>query len=183
MDDRAVRPGGLHDLPASHRIARPGREARQDAELGRCEVRRLAAARRGVGPRVEAQLPDLGGEVAPCTLHQRVEAGDELREGERLGQVVVAAGGEAGEAVGQRVTGRQEDDGRRSRPAHVAPEPDHGRPRRAGRRRRSSRPAPAAACNSSSSDAVPAVLTSNPSSRSPRVSSERSSWSSSSTMT
>ena len=36
---------------------------------------------------------------------------DELRERERLGHVVVAAGGEARHAVGQRVTGGQEERG------------------------------------------------------------------------
>ena len=74
-----------------------------------------AAAGRGVGRRVEPQIPDLDGEIAARALHQRVESGDELREGERLGQIVVPAGREAREAVWERVAGRQEDDG------HVVP--------------------------------------------------------------
>ena len=116
MDDRPVRPGGLDDLSPSHRVARTGGEARQDAELGRCKVGGRAAAGRGVGGRVEPQIPHLDGEIAARALHQRVESGDELREGERLGEIVVPAGREACEAVGERIAGRQEDD-RCSRPS------------------------------------------------------------------
>ena len=53
-----------------------------------------------MGGRVEPKVPHLDGEIAARALHQRVESGDELREGERLGEIVVPAGREACEAVG-----------------------------------------------------------------------------------
>ena len=58
---------------------------------------------------IESQAPDLEREVGAAALDQRAQPRDELVERERLGQVVVAAGGEAGEAVGQRVAGGEED--------------------------------------------------------------------------
>ena len=87
-------------------------------------MRNSVGVRSAVAPRQDAawvagssrKSPDLDGEIAARALHQRVESGDELREGERLGEVVVPAGREACEAVGERIAGRQEDD-RCSRPS------------------------------------------------------------------
>ena len=132
--------------------------------------------------RIEPKLPDLDREVGAAALHQRVKASDELLEGERLRQVVVAAGREAGEPVGERVAGGEEDDGRRrslraERLHDVAPirvgeaDVDDQRVRLLARQQLEQ------LCR------APGGRDSNPSSRSPRVSSERSSASSSSTMT
>ena len=65
--------------------------------------------------RVEPQVPHLDGEIAARALHQRVESGDELREGERLGQIVVPAGREACEAVGSASRAVRKMTGRRPR--------------------------------------------------------------------
>ena len=100
MDDRSVRPAGLDELAPPDRIAGTGSETREDPELGRCEVGVLAAARCRVGGWVEAEVTDVGGEVAVAAFDEGVEAGNELGERERLGQIVVTAGRKPREAVG-----------------------------------------------------------------------------------
>src|SRR5439155_1732846 len=50
----------------------------------------------------------LDGEIGAAAAYEGTHPGDELPEGERLRQVVVAAGAEAREAVRQRVAGREE---------------------------------------------------------------------------
>ena len=66
---------------------------------------------------------------------QRLQAGDELLHGERLGHVVVGALAQAGDAVGDAVARRQHQHGRRiAAPAHVAQQAER-RPRRAARGR------------------------------------------------
>ena len=59
--------------------------------------------------RVEAQAADLDRQVGAASLDQSAQARHELGERERLCQVVVAAGGEAGQPVGERIAGREED--------------------------------------------------------------------------
>jgi len=71
-------------------------------------------------------LPDLDGEIAPRTLHQRVEPGHELREGERLRQVVVAAGLQAFHAIVDGPFRAQDEDRRRH--AALAKRVDQGQP-------------------------------------------------------
>ena len=60
------------------------------------------------------EIPDaepgrLGDTAAP---YERANAGEKFRKGERLDEVVVGAGVESDDAVLQRVTGRQHEDGR-----------------------------------------------------------------------
>ena len=111
-----------------------------------------------------------------------MQAGDELGERERLRQVVVAAGGKAGEAVCERIAGGEEDDRRRQalRPQRLndiaavgireADVHDH-RVRRPARH------------ELEHLGGASRAVTRKPSSRRPRVTSERSSRSSSTTTT
>ena len=58
--------------------------------------------------RVEPQCPRLDREIGRGASKQRPQAGDQLGERKRLRQVVVAAGAEARQPVGERITRRQE---------------------------------------------------------------------------
>ncbi len=80
-------------------------------------------------PDVEHQVgvrqPVRGGRGGRRAPHQCVEPGDELRERERLGQVVIRARLEAHDAVVDRAARRQHDDRRRDSPrAGVADDVD-----------------------------------------------------------
>ena len=58
------------------------------------------------GARIERQVGDARDQVAAAALHERVQPRHELRERERLRQVVVSTGREAGEPVGEGVARR-----------------------------------------------------------------------------
>ena len=58
------------------------------------------------------RIPDSPSDVGICSPQQRVQAGDELTEGERFGDIVVAAGAEAGDAIGCGIERGQEEHGR-----------------------------------------------------------------------
>src|SRR5262245_43031901 len=62
--------------------------------------------------RVEPKSGRLDGAVAAAPAEQGLQARGQLDEGERLRQVVVAAGVEAGHTVDERVPGREEQDRR-----------------------------------------------------------------------
>ena len=58
---------------------------------------------------IEAEADGLDHTLGAGSSQQRLQASDHLREGERLGQVVVAAGIEACQPIDQRVAGGQEE--------------------------------------------------------------------------
>ena len=60
--------------------------------------------------RVELQRAGLCGQVDAGPPQERMQPCDELGEREWLGQVVVAAGAETADAVGERTAGGQEED-------------------------------------------------------------------------
>ena len=62
--------------------------------------------------RVEAQTGDVERAVAAGTTEQRLQTSGKLDERERFGEVVVAAGVEAGDPVDERVSSGEEEDGR-----------------------------------------------------------------------
>ena len=64
-------------------------------------------------PRVESQLADCERPLASGATQERLEPGDELGKGEGLGQVVVAAGAEAREPIGERIARGEEQHRRR----------------------------------------------------------------------
>ena len=61
---------------------------------------------------VQAQTGDLECAVTAGTAEQRLQSSGELDERERFGEVVVAAGVEAGDPVDERVSSGEEEDGR-----------------------------------------------------------------------
>src|SRR5206468_791001 len=76
----------------------------QQLELGGGELDQVAAAAHLVAVLVEAEVADGQGAVGgsgegAAPAHEPAEPGDDLLEAERLGDVVVAAGGDAGDAV------------------------------------------------------------------------------------
>ena len=93
---------------ASALPGRPGQRGEQ-AKLGRSERPRRAVARDGVLGRVEreAEHGDLAG-LGRRAAQQRAQPDDDLLDVKRLGDVVIAAGVEAGQAIGQRVARGQE---------------------------------------------------------------------------
>src|SRR5947199_3399112 len=99
VHDRPVRPGGAQELVAGNVLGRACGERGEQAELGGGEVEGLAVAARAMAGRIEAQRAGHGGGLDACAPDERVQAGDELVEGERLRHVVVAAGAEAREPV------------------------------------------------------------------------------------
>ena len=58
--------------------------------------------------RVEPDALDLHGLIAAASPYERVQAGDYLGQGKGLGDVIVAAGAEARQAVGEGVARGQE---------------------------------------------------------------------------
>ena len=113
VDDRAVRPARLDELAAPNRRTRGGGEPRQEAELGRGQLCARPAAHRGVRARIEREAAGLHRQVGAAALDERAQPRHELREGERLRQVVVSSGREPGEAVGECIPGSEEEDGNR----------------------------------------------------------------------
>ena len=99
---------------ALRRTASPGRrrQAGEQSELGRRELRRDLPAGDRVGGRVESQAADDDRLVVAGAPQQRADPGHQLGEVERLGQVVVAAGAEAREPIGQGAARGQEEDRR-----------------------------------------------------------------------
>jgi hypothetical protein len=106
--DRPMRPRGLDQLAPAHDLAGPSREGGEEPELRRRHASGLAAAGDRVGNGVEPQASDLG-RVGRRAAQQRVQARDQLVERERLRHVVIAAGVEPGEPVGQGVPSGQEE--------------------------------------------------------------------------
>ena len=74
---------------------------------------------------IEAQVadPELDRPLGRAAPHQRPQPGEQLGEGERLGQVVVGAAVEAGDPVGDRVARGQQQD-RRPDPGLAQPPAD-----------------------------------------------------------
>ena len=104
-----------HDAGVHH-------EQLEQVELGLGELERAAAAGGGAAERVEHEVADLERVVVAGdagAAHQRAQARAQLVERERLHEVVVGAGVEAGHAVGHLVAGGEHEDGhlRRRGPA------------------------------------------------------------------
>ena len=100
------------------------RTAPPGAPASRARIRNSVGVRSTVAPPHEAACVP-GSSRNPCAstarslpprLDQGSQPGDELGEGERLGEVVVPTGGEAGEQVRERVACRQEDHRRADAP-------------------------------------------------------------------
>ena len=96
------------------RTASPGRASSRASSRNSVGVSAHARSRRGdrVRRRVEPQPAGLERAVAARPPQERVQPREQLGERERLRQVVVAAGVEAGEPVGERVARGQEEHGR-----------------------------------------------------------------------
>ena len=114
VDDRAVRPARLDELAAPDRRTRAWRRAGRGGGTRSGSARRAPAAHRGVRARIEREAAGLHRQVGAAALDERAQPRHELREGERLRQVVVSSGREPGEAVGECIPGREEEDGDRS---------------------------------------------------------------------
>ncbi len=102
----------VEDLRLGHDPADVGHQVVQQLELGRGERDRGAAAGDLVGDRVQAEVGDdqpavLGGPAGPA--QDGADPGDELLQAERLGDVVVRAGGEALHLVADTVLGGEEE--------------------------------------------------------------------------
>ena len=172
-------------ISSRRRTAAPG------AAASRARMRNSVGVSSAVSPRletacvggIEAHAAGFERQVGAAPAQQRAQPRDELGERERLREVVVAARREAGQPVGERVAGGEEehrraDAARPQRLDDVAPvrvrqaDVDDERVRLLVRER----------CRAARA-AVAAVSTAKPSSVRPRRSSERSSPSSSSTNT
>ena len=124
MDDRAVGPRGGDQRAAAHDLARPRRRApraaRNSVGVSGSSRRRADACAAGSSTKLAGSA--LGGGAPGARRQQRVDADEQLGERERLGQVVVAAGVEAAEPVGERVARGEEQDRRcdAARPQRLA---------------------------------------------------------------
>ena len=108
------------DVRQDHRLrddlAGVAHQVLEQRELARPQIDRLAAARHAARQQVEHQIVDrqrrrLG--RARGAAHQRLHAGQQLGERERLGQVVVAAGLQAAHAIVDRAARAQNQHRRR----------------------------------------------------------------------
>ena len=103
-----VAPDALEDEVAGHHLARVEHEQLEQRVLGAGEVE-VAVAAWGHA-RVHGHVADLErlvAQLAAAAAQQGAHAGDQLVERERLDQVVVGAGVEAGDAVGDGVARRE----------------------------------------------------------------------------
>jgi hypothetical protein len=125
VDDGSVRPGGLDESFSADGFARRRRQLGEKPELGGSQHDRHVAAGDCVLGRIEDQPTRFDIAFRPAPPYQRFRPRQQLREGERLGEVVVATDVEPREPVGQRVAGSQEKYGSGYSPrtkglAHVA---------------------------------------------------------------
>jgi hypothetical protein len=108
-----VRPHAVQDLRLAQHAARIAHEEPQQLELGGGEVDAVAAPGDLVAVLVEGEVADdqdgVGAPVGGAgAADQSAQPGDDLLQAERLGDVVVPAGGQPGDAVLDRVLGGQE---------------------------------------------------------------------------
>ena len=112
-----VVPHAVEDLRLRDDTALVAHEEAQQLELGGRQLYRRAAALDLVAVLVEAQVADaqdrldIAGVRGPGAAHEAAEARDDLFEAERLGDVVVAAGREARDAIAHGILRRQEQHG------------------------------------------------------------------------
>ena len=111
-----VVPDPVEDLGLAEHAAWVAHQEAQQLELGRGQTDLLAAPAHLVAVLVEHEVADVQRRLAlrlarPGTSHQRSQPGHDLLQRERLGDVVVAARGEAGDAVLDGVAGGQEEHG------------------------------------------------------------------------
>src|SRR5205085_3166649 len=119
---RAVRPAGADQVAPSHRLPRAGEQAGEQSELGWGQRGRARAGGDRVRDRVETEAGGLDRTVGAAAASECVQPSHDLDERERLRDVVVAAGVEAGEAVGKLVPRSQEQQRRldAARPQRLA---------------------------------------------------------------
>jgi hypothetical protein len=108
-------PGPLQQLAAAEHDPRPLRQRLQQIELQAGQLHRVAAAADLAGGHIHAQIPEaahrrrLGPGGAGSPAHGP-DARHQLPRGERLGHVVVGAGGQAHDLVGLLGPGGEHDD-------------------------------------------------------------------------
>src|SRR5262249_25681028 len=101
-----VLPDVLENLALREHAARVQQEEPQQCELGRGQLDARLAAEDLVSRFVEADVrkaQDVAWKLAACAPEDRLHAGDDLREAERLRDVVVPAGAESVDLVLDRV--------------------------------------------------------------------------------
>jgi hypothetical protein len=96
----SVRQAREHGRAAAHHIAGPGGQCCQEPELGGSQLLEPLTHAGRVRRRVEAKIREGRRSRVVAAAQQRAHAHDQLDEGEWLRDVVVAAGVEAGHAVG-----------------------------------------------------------------------------------
>ena len=110
-----VAPHLLEDLALREDAARVEQEEPQQVELGRHQLDARVRAKDLVAPLVENEIAvaeDVAGQVTGRPPEDRLDAGDDLGEAERLGHVVVAAGAKRLDLVlDPSLCGQEEDRG------------------------------------------------------------------------
>ena len=109
-----MRPRSPDQLVAADGLARAGYEHREQPKLCRRQRNARSIGKRCVRDRIEPESSDLDSCVDSCAAKERANACGELGDRERLRQVIVTARAEAGEAIGECVARRQEEDRRLS---------------------------------------------------------------------
>lgn len=119
---RALRPAHPDQLPPADDRAGPGDQGAEQPELRRGERRGPRTGPEGVGRRVQAQLAGRGRRRDGGAPEQGSQSSGEFGEVERLGEVVIAAGGEAGQPVRHGMAGGEEQhrDGHPAGPQRLA---------------------------------------------------------------
>src|SRR5664279_4575548 len=120
-----VVPHPVQDLRLGHHPLRVAHEEAQQFEFGRGEADQVVAPAHLAGVLVEHQVANhdghrVGGQREVRTTQQGPQSQHEFLDGERFGDVVVAAGGQPGDAIADVVAGRQEQHGH---PLDVRAEP------------------------------------------------------------
>src|SRR5216684_4489884 len=102
-----VVPDVLGDLFAAHDPAGIYREIFEQRVLLGGQGQLVAAARDAMRARIEAKVADLDDRILPhsAPTQESAQAGQQLRELERLDEIVIGAGVESFDAVGHRVAG------------------------------------------------------------------------------
>jgi hypothetical protein len=102
----------LDEACSAEYLARMAHQVFEKSELPRGELDRCSISSDPPGGRVQSQVPDpqLGGTFRGSPADERPEPGQQLGERERLGEVVVRAGVQPRDPVGNAVAGRQHED-------------------------------------------------------------------------
>jgi ABC-2 type transport system ATP-binding protein len=106
-----VRPPSAHEIAAAHCFTGLREQPREQAELGRRQRNGALWIADRVRHRIKPEPRAVDGGVVPAPPQQRLEARHELDECERLAEIVVAAGIEAGNSIHQAVASGEEQHG------------------------------------------------------------------------